>query len=190
MTEAQQSRGRLKVVAIALLFFGPLGVATWMYSAGVLTPDSRSNSGDLLVPIVNLPERLPDSPLADREDRKWLMLYRNTADCDAACRDALYRMRQIRLMLGNDMSRVERVFLHGDTAPDRVLIDTEHNGLETITDKGLDTLLGDKRPTGRKAGGIWLIDPLGNLVMYFPPDLEPREVVDDMEHLLDLSRIG
>jgi hypothetical protein len=39
-------------------------------------------------------------------------------------------------------------------------------------------------------GGIYLIDPLANLVMYFPPDLGPRELVDDVKHLLRLSRIG
>jgi hypothetical protein len=34
------------------------------------------------------------------------------------------------------------------------------------------------------------VDPLGNLVMYFPPDLDLRDMVEDIQHLLDLSRIG
>jgi hypothetical protein len=40
------------------------------------------------------------------------------------------------------------------------------------------------------AGGYYLVDPLGNLVMYFRPDLDPSDMVDDIKHLLRLSRIG
>jgi hypothetical protein len=39
-------------------------------------------------------------------------------------------------------------------------------------------------------GGVYLIDPLGNLVMYFPPDLDPKDAVRDIKHLLKLSNIG
>ena len=93
-------------------------------------------------------------------------------------------------MLGRDMQRLQRLFLHGDAPPDRVFLAAEHDGLVTMQDAELDALLNNKRPAALKAGGYFLIDPLGNLVMYFRPDMDPSEMVDDIKRLLKLSRIG
>jgi len=93
-------------------------------------------------------------------------------------------------MLGREMERLQRVFLRGDTAPDTVFIAKEHQGLIMAEDSRLTGLLINKRPADLPAGGYFLIDPLGNLVMYFRPDLDPADMVDDIKHLLRLSRIG
>jgi hypothetical protein len=80
--------------------------------------------------------------------------------------------------------------LHGDTPPDTVFLDAEHADLVAVQDDGLYSLLDDKRPNRLEAGGFYLVDPLGNLVMYFEPDIDPYDMVDDVKHLLRLSRIG
>jgi hypothetical protein len=118
------------------------------------------------------------------------MLYASEQACADDCRQALYKLRQTRLMVGREMDRINRVFLHGETAPDTLFVEQEHPGLITIRDSDLAVLLEGKRPKHTMPGGIYLIDPLANLVMYFPPDLGPRELVDDVKHLLKLSRIG
>lgn len=181
---------KTRLALIALIFFGPLLLATWMYRSGSLTPEGSSNNGALLTPVVNIGDVLPGSPVISLADGKWLMLYAGDAACGDKCRDALYRQRQSRLMLGKDMDRVVRVFLHGDSPLDTVFLEGEHPGLKTINDKALGNLLEEKRPQDLMPGGIYLFDPLANLVMYFPPDLEPRDMVDDIKHLLKLSRIG
>lgn len=188
-------RGRLKLLFIAAVFLGPLAAAAWLYYSGeALQPAARTNSGELLQPIVNVDEALTPASLAELTDGatagSWVLLYKNTGACDEACESALYRMRQSRLMLGRDMTRLARVFLHGDIAPDKVLIDTEHDGLVTINNSGLGGILDRRRPADLAPGGLYLIDPLGNLVMYFTGDLAPEQMVGDIEHLLDLSRIG
>ena len=99
-------------------------------------------------------------------------------------------MRQSRLMLGKEMDRIRRVFLHGHSPPDTVFLADEHQGLITIEDSRLDSLLKNKKPAELPAGGYFLIDPLGNLVMYFRPDIDPSDMVDDIKRLLKLSRIG
>ena len=66
----------------------------------------------------------------------------------------------------------------------------EHPGLITLQDSALSELLQNKKPGELAAGGYYLIDPHGNLVMYFQPDLDPRDVNDDIKRLLKLSRIG
>lgn len=184
-------RARLQLVLIALIFLGPLAVAAWMYwQGGSLTPAGRTNHGVLLEPIISLEERHPDSKIREHYDGAWLLVYANPSRCDQGCRKSLYTMRQARLMLGKEMDRLQRVFLHGESPPDRVFLADEHPGLITVEDGRLDELLDRKRPADVTAGGYFLVDPLGNLVMYFPPDLDPGDMVDDIKRLLRLSRIG
>ena len=189
MTDSQRTRGRLQFLLIAALFFGPLLFAAWMYYSGdALQPESRANRGALLEPIVSLVEVAPDSAILD--SRLWRLLYANDGECGDSCRAALYTLRQSRLMLGKEMDRVERVFLHGEHGPDTLLDAEEHRGLVSLQDTALRAVLDDKKPASLPAGGFYLIDPHGNLVMYFSPDIEPRDMVDDIKRLLKLSRIG
>jgi len=182
--------GRLQIGIIALVFFGPMILATWMYSTGKLQPAARTNYGVLIEPIVALEDILSNSTNPDDPQQAWRLLYMNMAVCDATCTEALYRQRQIRLMLGKDMDRISRLFLHGTASTDKVTRSNEDAGLITINNKGLAELLEGKRPSETPAGGIFLIDPLDNLIMYFSPDLTPGDIADDLKHLLELSRIG
>jgi len=190
VTENLSKGGRLQIGIIALVFFGPLLFATWMYTTGRLQPDTRINHGELLEPIVNLAEALPELTIPETAGGPWRLIYMHTAECGPDCRDALYRQRQIRLMLAAEKDRITRVFLHGTAAPDKVFLEDQHAGLITISDKGLAELLAERRPQGVPEGGIFLIDPLDNLIMYFSPAIEPGDMADDLKHLLELSRIG
>ena len=188
---ARQRTGRLQLLLVAAVFLGPLLVAAWMYyGGGSVQPQGRTNHGALLQPIANLAEELPGSAVHAHYQQSWVLLYSQDASCDATCRDALYKLRQSRLMLGKEMDRLTRVFLHGNTPPDTVFLAEEHAGLVTIKDGSLTRLLNNKKPVDLPAKGYYLIDPHGNLVMYFRPDLEPSEMVDDLKRLLKLSRIG
>lgn len=191
MTADKTKKGRVQLLLVAAVFLGPLALATWLYFGGQdLTPEGRTNNGVLLEPIVNLTEALPESPLHAAIEGRWSLVYANSATCDADCTFSLYTLRQSRLMLGKEMDRLQRVFLHGDTAPDTVLLAGEHEGLVTLQDVGLSNLLNNKRPADLAAGGYYLVDPLGNLVLYFRPDIDPSAMVEDIKHLLELSRIG
>jgi hypothetical protein len=191
MTDTNKGKGRTQLLLLAAVFLGPLALATWLYFSGQgFVPESRSNNGVLLQPIINLPEAVPDSPLHAHNDGHWLLLYANAGACDEPCRHSLYTLRQSRLMLGKEMDRLLRVFLHGDAPPDTVLLAAEHEGLVTIQDGTLGDLLDTRRPADLETGGYYLVDPLGNLVMYFRPDIDPQAMVEDIKHLLKLSRIG
>ncbi|MDJ0813404.1 MAG: hypothetical protein QNJ23_06735 [Woeseiaceae bacterium] len=191
MNETPRKSGRLQLLLMAAVFFGPLLVAAWLYYGdGAMQPAGRSNHGVLLDPFVGLDDELPGSAVAEHYDQTWVLLHMNIAGCNEPCREALYTYRQVRLMLGKEMERVQRVFLHGETPPDTLFLAEEHPGLITIEDSGLAGLLSKKRPADVPAGGYFLIDPHGNLVMYFHPGLDPAEMVDDIKHLLRLSRIG
>jgi len=191
VTATKTRSGRLMLVLIAAMFIGPLVAAAWLYfQGGSLAPSGRTNHGALLEPFVALGEAVPDSEILDVYTGNWLLLYANGGRCGADCRDALYTLRQSRLMLGKDMQRLNRVFLHGQSAPDTVFLITEHAGLTTIEDAELLALLENKKPAALDDGGFFLIDPHRNLVMYFRPDIDPADMVDDIKHLFRLSRIG
>jgi len=189
MSDGRRKSGRLQFLLIAAVFFGPLLAAAWLYYQGdALRPEERANHGALLEPIVNLHDVVAGAAILD--NRTWLLLYANDGVCGDTCREALYTVRQSRLMLGKEMDRVERVFLHGARAPDTLLITDEHKGLITLQDAALRAVLDNKKPGTLDAGGYYLIDPHGNLVLYFGPEINPRDMVDDIKRLLKLSRIG
>ena len=176
---------------LAAIFFGPLLIAALLYFRGEgLQPEGRVNQGALLEPIVAISDAVPGSAILADNEGHWLLIYNNPRACDESCRDALYTIRQSRLMLGREMDRVKRVFLHGESAPDTVFIAEEHAGLITLRDEALAGLLDSKRPESLATGGYYLVDPLSNVVLYFPPDIDPANMVDDIKRLLKLSRIG
>jgi hypothetical protein len=191
VTADPRLRGRLQLVLVAAAFLGPLLVAAWLYYRGTpLQPEGRTNHGTLLQPVTGLHDALPATTLFDRAGKTWVLLYANDGPCEVACRDALYTLHQSRLMLGKNMQRLTRVFLHGNTPPDTVFLAQEHPGLVAFEDGELYELLRDREPADLPDGGYFLIDPLGNLVMYFRPDIDPSDMVDDIQHLLLLSQIG
>jgi len=191
MTESRKPTGRFQLFMLAAIFFGPLLVAAILYfRAEELQPEGRVNHGALLEPIVAIADAVPGSAILAPNDGHWLLVYNNTETCDEACRDALFTIRQSRLMLGREMERVKRVFLHGESAPDTVFLAEEHKGLIVLRDDALTGLLEGKRPGSLAAGGYYLVDPLSNVVLYFPPDIDPANMVDDIKRLLKLSRIG
>lgn len=190
MTQSKKKSARLQLVLIALVFFGPLAVAAIMYYGGYLRPEGQTNHGALLQPVINVAERLPDLAVDEQIDRSWVLVYANDGECADACRDALYTIRQSRLMLGKEMDRVRRLFLHGESPPDTVFLADQHAGLISLRDSRFSELLENKKPASLPAGGYFLMDPLGNLVMYFEPGIAPGDMVEDIKRLLKLSRIG
>ena len=188
---AAKPRGQLQLALIAAIFLGPLIFASWLYYGGEeLQPEGRANHGVLLEPIVSLRDELPGSALFGPAENHWRLIYVNTGPCGDECRNGLYTIRQIRLMLGREMERVDRVFLHGEAPLDTLFIEAEHEGLVTLGETSLAEYLPTRLPAETPGNGYYLVDPLGNLVLYFPPGITPRDMVSDIKRLLRLSRIG
>lgn len=159
MTKQKDPAGRVQLLLMSLVFFGPLILATWLYVSGTgFQPTGRTNHGELLEPLVNIGDVLPGAPIHQHNEGHWLLVYSNTGACDEACEFALLTLRQSRLMLGKEMDRLRRVFLHGDTAPDTVFLANEHSGLISIQDSNFSDLLHSKRPrSSRQVAISWSI---------------------------------
>jgi cytochrome oxidase Cu insertion factor (SCO1/SenC/PrrC family) len=195
-------RGRRRLLALAALFFVPLAVAFWMYYApGGWRPSGDASKGDLIDPARPLPElAVPtmDGPPTGGEflRGRWTMLYVGDGLCDDRCRKALYLTRQTRIALNKDMDRVQRVFLVTDRCCDRAFLAQEHPDLVVArVDDAASARLLEPFPSYdgvsvAAAGRIYLVDPLGNLLMSYAPAAPGKALLTDVKKLLRLSHIG
>lgn len=197
-----RSRGRRQLLTLAALFFVPLLVAFWLYyGAGTWRPAGGTNQGDLVDPARPLPavslERADGTSTGQNFLRgKWTMLSISGGTCDARCREALYLTRQSRIALGKDMDRVQRVLLVTGSCCDEAFLDGEHPDLQVVRLDGPDaSRLLAPIPTyadgpATSAGRIYVIDPLGNLVLSYSASAPEKALLTDLKKLLRLSHIG
>jgi cytochrome oxidase Cu insertion factor (SCO1/SenC/PrrC family) len=201
MTAAPAGRGRGMLVAIAALFVVPLVVAFWRYYGGGWRPAGGTQRGDLIDPARPLPAvSLPDQEgLASSPDllrNAWTMVYIGDGRCDQRCRHALYLMRQSRLALNKDAGRVRRLLLVTRNCCDREFLGREHPDLAIakLEGPGATALLGQFPVYGgipaAEAGRIYLVDPLGNLMMSYSARSPDKALLEDLRKLLRLSHIG
>jgi hypothetical protein len=192
---------RHQLLLIALVFFGPLLLAFWMYYGSSWRPVGRINHGDLIAP----PRPLPALALARVEGSgvatasisgssafrgKWSLVYLGPGDCGAGCRKTLYFMRQTHLGLGRLMPRVQRVFLVSRDCCDRALIEHDYPDLIVLDAQGraAEPLL--RQFPAAPSTSIFIVDPRGNLMMRYDANADPKGLRDDLKRLLDLSHIG
>lgn len=191
---AQKPRGRAKLLLVLAVCAAPVIASYFFYY--VVKPESRTNYGTLIQPQRPLPplqlRELDGQPVdAASLKGKWLMLMVDAAACPKRCEDKLYQMRQVRLTTGRERDRVERVWLVADDAPLTTILIRQYDGTRLL--RADPRQLADWLPTetgGKLADHIWLIDPLGNLMMRFPKDADPNGTKKDLSKLLRASRVG
>ena len=191
----QQSTGRWKLFAVLAVCAAPLIASYLAYY--VIKPEGRTNYGTILDPrAYPMPElgstTLDGKPISlNAYKGKWMMLLINDADCDDACKKKLYNLRQLRLAQGKDKDRVERIWLITDDKPLETLVIREYDGTHMIRAK--PDLLGTWLPAEADtsiADHIYMVDPLGNLMMRFPKNADPNKIKKDLSKLLKASSIG
>lgn len=198
----QDRRQRRVLIGLALLFFAPLALAFYLYYGhGTWHPGGRVNAGELVRPALPLPAlSLPllDAGSTDPDflKRKWTLLYVESGPCGDACRIRLYDTRQVRVALDRDMNRVQRVLIAGDGCCDAQFLHEQHPDLITIRATPAAAPLLSLLP-GRDGGSsttqaprVYLIDPLGNLMMFYDAGATSKGMLEDLKRLLRLSSIG
>lgn len=191
----KRGEGRWKLFAVFAICALPMLASYFTYY--VIKPQSRTNYGTLLDPrLYPIPPLgtagLDGKPIAlDAYKGKWIMMQVDGSDCQAACKKKMFEMRQLRLMQGKDMDRIERVWLITDDQPIETILMREYDGMRMLRAKSeaLKTWLPVDQGT-TITDHIYLIDPLGNLMMRFPKDADPNKVKKDLSKLLKASSIG
>jgi hypothetical protein len=197
-----RARNLRTLAALAALFLLPLALAFCAYYGTDWRPSGHVNHGQLIsparpLPAVTLPRVSLETgttgapPAATPFRSHWSLVYVGSGDCDAACRDALYVMRQTRLGLNNNMTRVERVFLVTRACCDRPFLAREHAGVMVLDASGprAEGLLALFPAPGREHT-LFVVDPLGNLMMSYDARGNPHGLLEDLQKLLRLSHVG
>lgn len=184
---------------VLALFFAPLLVAFAVYYGSGWRPSGTTNKGDLISPAVPLPEVTLNtldgaSTNAQFLREKWTLVFINDGTCAEVCRSALLGLQQSHQLLGKDMTRVQRAYLFANGGDQQFA--AQQTDLQIVSlDSAAGAELLNKFPdingvTALKAGRSYIVDPLGNLMMSYPPGVDPRSIYQDMKKLLNLSHIG
>jgi hypothetical protein len=199
---AHDRRQRRILIGVALIFFAPLGLSFYLYYGRNWHPGGRVNAGELIDPARPLPSlSLPlvgagagagqTSPQFLKG--KWTLLYLQHGRCDDECRRHLYDTRQVRLALDREMPRVQRVFIGDGDCCDWTELQAAHPDLIAIRASAADDPLLALLPVRADAVNshrIYLIDPLGNAMMFYAPAVKSKGMLEDLKRLLRLSSIG
>ena len=174
-------RGRVKLALLLALFALPLFAAWAAYVSGWMSGNA-ANYGTLLQP------RLLEHPALVALRGKWVLVSLDATACDARCEQKLYYMRQIRRAQGRQMNRVERLWIvTTPAAPAPALLAAiEGTHIARGDAKLAATFPAERAPSEH----IYLVDPLGNLMLRYPRDPIPSKIVKDLERLLKYSGFG
>lgn len=195
-------RNKRNFILLALIFILPAGIAYGLYFSG-WRPAKTINHGELVSP----PRPLEDVALktlsgadfntADLR-RRWTFVYFGAPDCPRVCADNLYKMRQVHIAQGKNQDRVQRLFvLTGNDTTGRLRKRLQdHPELKVVTgpEAGVRALAKQfVLPAGSPLdlrSRIYLVDPLGNLMMSYPADADPSGMRKDLARLLRVSQVG
>lgn len=207
MTEtdtASAGRSRLALVLLFLIFAAPV-ILAWLvfYVVPEWQPSGTTNHGQLVEPVRPLPPFQLDTVANGFIDEtflrgKWTLVYWLEGDCDDDCMQQLFTLRQVRLAQGKNIDRLQRLMLWAEqdasgTAADAVqqhypglviapaTAAEQSHLLRVFAVDGADVL------TARRA---YLVDPLGNLMMFWQPGDDPAGIIKDLEKLLKWSGLG
>jgi cytochrome oxidase Cu insertion factor (SCO1/SenC/PrrC family) len=184
-----QSRKTLWLVAaVCIAPFVASFAAYYFYQ-----PEGRVNYGELMAD-----KQLPDAALKLVDGSafsiaqlrgKWLFVTVDDAACDAYCEKKLWQIRQVRKTQGKYPERIERVWLITGGGQPAERLRAEFEGTWLVNAAGSAVL--DALPhAGARTDHIYLVDPLGNLVLRYPREADPSRMKNDLNRLLRVSRIG
>jgi hypothetical protein len=146
-----------------------------------LASGSAGNYGTLIPPR---PVAL--APVAALKGR-WILVQLDGGACAAACERKLYLMRQVRRAQGRERQRIERLWLVTDAvAPRADLLAAIEGTMVAPAGDAASAFPADDSPHEH----VYLIDPLGNLMMRFARDPDPMRVIKDLKQLLRASQFG
>ena len=115
------------------------------------------------------------------------------SECGKVCLEAIYKTKQLRLMMNKDLTRIRRLVMlmqPVDNAVASVRWKDDLRLLRATLTKSLSEKIKQIRQGKIEDGMLLLMDPLGNLMMHYEPGFDPYDVKKDLGKLLRISQIG
>lgn len=186
--------GRWKMLMVLLLCAAPVIASYFTYY--VIRPEGRRNFGELIDPQRPLPNLTGINLSGEQVNLQtlkgqWLLISVSGGECNEMCQHHLYLQRQIREGLGKEKSRLDWVWLVDDEAPISKELQTAVNQAVVIRvpKKQLNAWLVPQTKHDL-SDHLFLVDPIGNWMMRFPPQLQDQQslkVKRDLERVLRAS---
>ncbi|MCW4151795.1 hypothetical protein OM427_19955 [Halomonas sp. 18H] len=167
MVKDADSRGRLKLLALFVVFALPMAMAWAMVEWRIGVPDERTAHGQLHTALPRLAE-WPLPPVEKEGADDWLMVF----DCDSGCATQADRWWRVHRALGRDAHRVSRLRIaeaSGKALPGERIVGWK------------------QRPAWASAGVLWILDHEGRPVLSYAPGVDASHVLEDIERLLELN---
>jgi cytochrome oxidase Cu insertion factor (SCO1/SenC/PrrC family) len=196
-----KKRGITPVALLTLTFVLPVVMAVLVYNFESLRPTGMTNHGELVDPPrplhFNLQDMQGNAFTQENIKGRWTLTVISDGNCGEICQEQIYLMRQVRWSQGDEMNRVQRLLLI--TKPDSLagMKDTidQYPGMFVATgqESSVKALLNEFQHENvqlDKGDRIYIIDPLGNLMMRYAPDSNPNGMIKDLKKLLQFSQFG
>lgn len=175
---------------LGFLFIAPMLGAWLLYHSHWQSDQKTLNHGELINPPLELSQLNLLNP--DGQDfnqsklrGKWLMLYVSAGMRDAQLEQNLYKMRQIRTATGKDMNRIQCVLLSFKQQDQ-----SEETNQSFTTDYASILHLITSPTLALPSTSLYLVDPLGNVMMRYNSDTPLAHIFKDLTRLLKISQIG
>ena len=208
-THSQTAKNRRSLLIAAAVFVLPVVAAAILHKTGWYSSVGTTNRGTLITPPVTFEEIALSNPAgetlsSETFQKKWWLVYVLPEQCNQACNNSLYQMRQVHLALGPEQKRVARLLIATAELeqPIQKLIDQEFPKLNVAyADKTqlqqVFSTTQDQELSKDQHGRIFLVDTMGAVFMYYPTFeeeqesiLKGRSLLKDLQKVLKLSKIG
>ncbi|MGB0713554.1 MAG: SCO family protein [Gammaproteobacteria bacterium] len=195
----RKSRQNLVILWVIFLI-PPVGAWLMYHFGGDLVPRATVNKGELYQPArhLELPPLLDENgkPVpADHFAHLWTLTYVGSSQCDEACLAKLVTIRQVRTAQNQQMGRVGALYLaiDGEVPADFDKWHQAFGALQLGTTQQRQVVLDQFRKQGEGddviLGRIYVVDPLGNLMMRYRVDQDPSDIRKDIKKLLRVSAV-
>jgi hypothetical protein len=203
-TQPIKKRTLKPLIMVLLLSLSPVVAAVLVYFNPEWRPEGNTNYGQLVEPQRPMPsaQELPltslDGQPFDIKSLKgqWLLVTADSGGCDDECAKKLFILRNTHAMNGKNVDRISRVWFVTDDKPiPQKVLDAYVGTVIVRADPAtlaryLPVPLGQLETAEGLANNMWIIDPLGNLILQYPRETDPLELRKDIGKLLHSSRIG
>lgn len=213
----KDQKNKIKLAVLMLVAIIPITFATMSFRNAMLEGGigGSLNKGELINPPIDVsaldmndemgvpmfkPFEEVIEALGDEEYeiQPWLMVYVSGSDCNQACLDRIFQLRQLHVALGKDIQRVRRYFLNASGND----ISVENKQLFREEYPSMGVAHGDPQKIKQNFAQakvdlnlpeedyVIFVDPVGNTMMYYSADKTAQDIMSDLETLLRHSSLG
>jgi len=194
--KTQKQKGRMIFVLMLIFFIVPIFVVIGMYKLN--WKPSGESLGDLIKPPH---EMVTPTNFINETDKiilptmwkgKWSMVY-VTESCEEACYAKLQEMRQLHVSLYKDIARAQRVLITHTKQLEKVKQDFPGMLIINAPNEAVNSIISEFEVdefNPALANRLYLVDPLGFLMMRYQAETPTKAVLQDLKRLLKTSWAG